>query len=81
MLLAVLAVAACVYRFGGESIDEAQVRDLYLREQRALETLDHEALCAMFSEDFTQSMLVRRESEQKHVTMDKAQVCAASEDA
>ncbi|MFC3656221.1 nuclear transport factor 2 family protein [Xanthomonas hyacinthi] len=70
-----------MYRFGGESIDEAQVRDLYLREQRALETLDHEALCAMFSEDFTQSMLVRRESEQKHVTMDKAQVCAASEDA
>ena len=80
VLLAVLAAAACVYRFGGESIDEAQVRDLYLRQQHALEALDHQALCALLSEDFTQSMLMRHESEQKHVTMDRTQVCAAGEE-
>jgi hypothetical protein len=79
-LLAALVAAACLYRFGGESIDEAQVRELYLREQRALDDLDHQALCGMFSEDFTQSMLVRHESEQKRVTMDKADACAAGEE-
>lgn len=80
-LLAVLVAVACVYRFGGESIDEAQVRELYLRQQHALDALDHEAQCAMFSEDFSQSMLVRHESEQKHVTMDKEEACAAGEEA
>lgn len=76
----VLVAVACVYRFGGESIDEAQVRDLYLREQRAFEALDHEAFCALLDEGFARSMLVRHENQQKRVTADKAQACDAAAD-
>ncbi len=78
VLLAVLAAIAGLYSYGGNSLDEKQVRDFYAAHDKAMVSQDGEALCAMTAPDFEMVVLYRMDSQQKRETADRAKYCKSN---
>jgi hypothetical protein len=78
-LILVLVVVAGVYSWGGNSLDEKQVRDFYEVGQQAYLVQDGEQVCALLAEDFEQVALVRMESRQRREVTDKQTWCQENE--
>ncbi|MEQ7416449.1 nuclear transport factor 2 family protein [Xanthomonas campestris pv. campestris] len=78
VLLAVLAAIAGIYNYGGNALDEQQVRDLYAAHDKAMLAQDGEALCAMTAPDFEMVVLYRMDSHQQRRTTTREKYCKAN---
>ncbi|MBB3805202.1 hypothetical protein FHT03_001684 [Xanthomonas arboricola] len=78
VLLAVLAAVAGFYNYGGNALDEKQVRDFYAAQEKAMMGQDGEALCAMTAPEFEMVVLYRMDSHQKRETTNRAKYCKSN---
>lgn len=78
VLLVVLAAVAGIYNYGGNALDEAQVRDFYAAHDKAMLGQDGEAPCAMTAPAFEMVVLYRMDSHQKRHTTTREQYCKSN---
>lgn len=78
VLLAVLAGIAWIYNYGGNALDEGEVRDFYGRYEKAFLAQDGETLCAMTAPEFEMAILYRMESRQHRQVTDRERYCKAN---
>jgi len=74
-LLVLLAVAGGIYQWGGNSLDEKQVRDYYRGVEQATLAFDDALLCGMLAEDYRQSLVMKSESSSEESTLGKQEYC------
>ncbi|KRG40729.1 hypothetical protein ARC20_12650 [Stenotrophomonas panacihumi] len=75
LIVAFFGVIAGVYQWGGNSLDEEQVRAFYERADRALAEQDDKTLCEMLSPDFEQVTLYRADNSQRRQVVDREKYC------
>ncbi|MGW8340562.1 hypothetical protein Xkhy_01285 [Xanthomonas axonopodis pv. khayae] len=78
VLLAVLAAVAGLYNYGGNALDEKQVRDFYAAHDKAMLSQDGEALCAMTAPEFEMVVLYRMDSHQQRQTANREKYCKSN---
>ncbi|CAD7717088.1 hypothetical protein LMG31886_24480 [Xanthomonas hydrangeae] len=78
VLLAILAAVAGIYNYGGNALDETQVRDFYAAHDKAMLSQDGEALCAMTAPEFEMVVLYRMDSHQKRQTATREKYCKSN---
>ncbi|MQP77495.1 hypothetical protein CQ393_16570 [Stenotrophomonas sp. MYb238] len=74
-VLVLLAVAGGVYQWGGNSLDEKQVREYYRGVEQATLAFDDELLCGMLAEDYQQSLVMKSESSSQESMLGKQEYC------
>lgn len=74
-LIAVIAVVAGVYQWGGNSLSESQVREFYERGEQAMAAADDKALCELLAENYQQSVVMKTETAQVERDISKQEYC------
>jgi long-subunit acyl-CoA synthetase (AMP-forming) len=74
-VVAFFGVIAGVYQWGGNTLDEDQVRAFYDQADTALAEQDDKALCAMLAPEFEQVTLYRADSHQVRKVIDREKYC------
>lgn len=74
-VLGFFGVIGGVYQWGGNTLDEAQVRAFYDQADLALAEQDDKALCAMLAPEFEQVTLYRADSHQARKVIDREKYC------
>jgi methylphosphotriester-DNA--protein-cysteine methyltransferase len=68
-------VAGGIYCWGGNSLDERQVRAFYAQAEQALLEGDDEALCDMLADGYRQASVLKTEAGQIEQDVDKQRYC------
>ncbi|HYG05089.1 MAG TPA: nuclear transport factor 2 family protein [Stenotrophomonas sp.] len=74
-VVAFFGVIAGIYQWGGNRLDEAQVREFYDQAQTALAEQDDQTLCAMLAPDFEQVTLYRADNQQARKVVSREKYC------
>ncbi|HEY9253790.1 MAG TPA: nuclear transport factor 2 family protein [Stenotrophomonas sp.] len=74
-IVAFFGVIAGVYQWGGNTLDEDQVRAFYEQAEQALAEQDDKTLCAMLAPEFEQVTLYRADNDQARKVIDREKYC------